>query len=102
MDVLTLTDFFESSTQQLREKLTDILFCYSTLGCSWKGDINFTKVKMDYAKDRQLLLKVGISMRGKIYGTKRDRFAKIPKIQKLYMWMQVVYNLGNWPVSPSG
>ena len=77
MDVLQLADvsenFEESST---REYKINPLYSYSLPGYTWKAGLKLTKIKLDFIKDKDLLLLLENNIRGGISSVMGDRFVE--------------------------
>ena len=57
MDVLQLADVFESFVEKATlEYSINPLYSYSLPGYKWKADLKITKIKLDFIKDKELLL----------------------------------------------
>ena len=67
MDVLQLTDVFENFVEKSTlEYGINPLYSYSLPGYTWKAGLKLTKIKLDFLKDKQLLLLLENNIRGGI------------------------------------
>ena len=77
MDVLQLADVFENFV----EKSTlmygiNPLYSYSAPGYTWKAGLKMTKTKLDFIKDKHLLLLLKNNLRGVISSVMGDRYVQ--------------------------
>ena len=62
MDVLQLTDVFENFVEKsTRMYSINSSYSYSAPGYTWKAGVKMTKIKLDFIKDKHLLLEKNIS-----------------------------------------
>ena len=67
MDVLQLTEVFENFVEKSTlEYGINPLYSYSLPGSTWKAGLKLTKIKLDFIKDKQLLLLLENNIRGGI------------------------------------
>ena len=67
MDVLQLADVFENFVESsTREYKINHVYSYSLPGNTWKAGIKLTKIKLDFLKDKDLLLLLENNIRGGI------------------------------------
>ena len=67
MDVLQLTDVFENFVESsTREYKINPLYSYSLPGYTWKAGLKLTNIKLDFIKDKELLLLLENNIRGGI------------------------------------
>ena len=65
MDVLQLADVFETFFEKATlEYSINPLYSYSLPGYTWKAGLKITKTKLNFIKDKELLLLVGNNIRG--------------------------------------
>ena len=77
MDVLQLTDIFENFVQTSTEEYgINPLYSFSAPGYTWKAGLKLTNIKLDFIKDKQLLLFLENNIRGGISSVMRDRFVE--------------------------
>ena len=84
MDVLQLTDVFENfvETSTLMYGINP-LYSYSLPGYTWKAGLKLTKIKLDFIKDKQLLLLLENNIRGGISSVMGPRFIESNENTKL-------------------
>ena len=74
MDVLQLADVFENFVESsTRENKINPLYSYSLPGYTWKAGLKFTNIKLDFIKDKELLLLLENNIRGGISSVMGDR-----------------------------
>ena len=74
MDVLQLADVFESFVESsTREYKVNPLFSYSLPGYTWKAGLKLTNTKLNFIKDKDLLLLLENNIRGGISSVMGDR-----------------------------
>ena len=67
MDVLQLTDVFENFVEKATlEYSINPLYSYSIPGYTWKAGLKLTNIKLDFIKDKDLLLLLENNIRGGI------------------------------------
>ena len=77
MDVLQLTDIFENFVQTSTEEYgINPLYSFSAPGCTWKAGLKLTNIKLDFIKDKHLLLLLENNIRGGISSVMGDRFVE--------------------------
>ena len=74
MDVLHLADVFENFVESSsREYKINPLYSYSLSGYTWKAGLKLTNIKLDFIKDKELLLLLENNIRGGISSVMGDR-----------------------------
>ena len=104
MDVLQLADVFENFVESsTREYKINPLYSYSLPGYTWKAGLKLTDIKLDFIKDKNLLLLLENNIRGGISSVMGDRHVQSDENK------QILYidanNLYGWAMSqylPSG
>ena len=98
MDVLQLTDVFENfvETSTLMYGINP-LYSYSLPGYTWKAGLKLTKNKLDFIKDKQLLLLLENNIRGGISSVMGPRFIESNENTKL-LYIDA-NNLYGWAMS---
>ena len=98
MDVLQLADDFEIFVEEATlEYNINPLYSYSLPGYTWKAGLKITKNKLDFIKDKKLLLLLGNNIRGGISSVMGPRsIASDENTQLLYMDAN---NLYGWAMS---
>ena len=73
LDVLQLTDIFENFVQTSTEEYgINPLYSFSAPGYTWKAGLKLTNKKLDFIKDKHLLLFLENNMRGGISSVMGD------------------------------
>ena len=98
MDVLQLTDVFENFVESsTREYKTNPLYSYSLPGYTWKAGLKLTDIKLDFIKEKELLLLLENNIRGGISSVMGDRHVQSDETK------QILYidanNLYGWAMS---
>ena len=98
MDVLQLADVFENFVESsTREYKNNPLYSYSLPGYTWKAGLKLTNIKLDFIKDKDLLLLLENNIRGGISSVMVDRFVESNENK------QILYidanNLYGWAMS---
>ena len=84
MDVLQLTDVFENFVEKSTlEYSINTLYSYSLPGYTWKAGLKLTNIKLDFIKDKQLLLLLGNNIRGGISSVMGPRYIESNENTKL-------------------
>ena len=98
MDVLQLTDIFENFVQtSTGEYGINPLYSFSTPGYTWKAGLKLTNIKLDFIKNKHLLLLLENNIRGGISSVMGDRFVESNENkQTLYIDAN---NLYGWAMS---
>ena len=98
MDVLQLTDVFENfvETSTLINGINP-LYSYSLPGYTWKAGLKLTKIKLDFIKDKQLLLLLENNIRGGISSVMGPRYTESNENTKL-LYIDA-NNLYGWAMS---
>ena len=93
MDVLQLADVFENFVESFtREYKINPLYSYSLPGYTWKAGLKLTDMKLDFIKDKELLLLVENNIRGGISSVMGDRHVQSDENKQiLYISMQIIY-----------
>ena len=98
MDVLQLTDVFENFVEKSTlEYGINPLYRYSLPGYTWKAGLKLTKIKLDFIKDKQLLLLLENNIRGGISSVMGPRFIESNENTKL-LYIDA-NNLYGWAMS---
>ena len=98
MDVLQLADIFENFV----EKSTlmygiNPLYSYSAPGYTWKAGLKLTNIKLDFIKDKELLLLLENNIRGGISSVMGDRHVQSDENKQiLYIDANILYG---WAMS---
>ena len=87
MDVLQLADVFENFVESsTREYKINPLYSYSLPGYTWKAGLKLTDIKLDFIKDKELLLLLENNIRGGISSVMGDRHVQSDENKQiLYM-----------------
>ena len=98
MDVLQLADVFENFLESsTREYKINPLYSYSLPGYTWKAGLKLTDIKLDFIKDKELLLLLENNIRGGISSVMGDRHVQSDENK------QILYidanNLYGWAMS---
>ena len=98
MDVLQLADVFENFVESsTREYKINPLYSYSLPGYTWKAGLKLTNIKLDFIKDKELLLLLENNIRGGISSVMGDRHVQSDENK------QILYidanNLYGWAMS---
>ena len=98
MDVLQLADVFENFVESsTREYKINPLYSYSLPGYTWKAGLKLTNIKLDFIKDKDLLLLLENNIRGGISSVMGDRHVQSDENK------QILYidanNLYGWAMS---
>ena len=98
MDVLQLADVFENFVESsTRDYYINPLYSYSLPGYTWKAGLKLTNIKLDFIKDKDLLLLLENKIRGGISSVMGDRFVESNENK------QILYidanNLNGWAMS---
>ena len=98
MDVLQLADVFENFVESsTREYKINPLYSYSLPGYTWKAGLKLTNIKLDFIKDKELLLLLENNIRGGILSVMGDRHVQSDENK------QILYidanNLYGWAMS---
>ena len=98
MDVLQITDIFENFVQTSTEEYgINPLYTFSAPGYTWKAGLKLTNIKLDFIKDKHLLLLLENIIRGGISGVMGNRlFESNENKQILYIDAN---NLYGWAMS---
>ena len=98
MDVLQLTEVFENFVEKSTlEYGINPLYGYSLPGCTWKAGLKLTKIKLDFIKNKQLLLLLENNIRGGISSVMGPRFIESNENTKL-LYIDA-NNLYGWAMS---
>ena len=98
MDVLQLTDVFENFVQTSTEEYSiNPLYSFSALGYTSKAGLKLTNIKLDFIKDKHLLLLLENNIRGGISTVMSDRFVESTENKQiLYIDANILYG---WAMS---
>ena len=84
MDVLQLADVFENFVEKATlEYSINPLYSYSLPGYTWKAGLKLTKIKVDFTKDKDLLLLLENIVRGGISSVMGPRYFESDENTKL-------------------
>ena len=98
MDVLQLTAVFENFVEKSTlEYGINPLYGYSLPGYTWKAGLKLTKIKLDFIKDKQLLLLLENNIRGGISSVMGPRYIESNENTKL-LYIDA-NNLYGWAMS---
>ena len=98
MDVLQLTDVFENFVEKSTlEYGINPLYSYSLPGYTWKAGLKLTNIKLDFIKDKQLLLLLENNIRGGISSVMGPRYIESNENTKL-LYIDA-NNLYGWAMS---
>ena len=76
-DILQLTDIFENFVQTSTEEYgINPLYSFSAPGYTWKAGFKLINIKLDFIKDKHLLLLLENNIRGGISSVMGDRFVE--------------------------
>ena len=77
MDVLQLTDVSENFVQTSTEEYgINPLYSYSTPGYTWKAGLKLTNIKLDFIKDKHLLVLSENNIQGGTSSVMVDQFVE--------------------------
>ena len=98
MDILQLADVFENFIQSsIKSYGINPLYSYSLPGYTWKVGLKQTKIKLDFIKEKELLLLLENNIRGGISSVMGDRYVESSENK------QILYidanNLYGWAMS---
>ena len=98
MDVLQLADVFENFVESsTREYKINPLYSYALPGYTWKASLKLTNIKVDFIKDKNLLVLLENNIRGGISSVMGDRHVQSDENK------QILYidanNLYGWAMS---
>ena len=86
MDGLQLTDVFENSCGNIYARKWYYSFlCSSLPGYTWKAALKVTNIKLDFLRDKHMLLVLQINIRGRISFVKGDRYVESNGKRKKFM-----------------
>ena len=98
MDVLQLTDVFENFVEKATlEYSINPLYSYSLPGFTWKAGLKLTNIKLDFIKDKDLLLLLENNIRGGILSVMGPRYIESDTNTKL-LYIDA-NNLYGWAMS---
>ena len=104
MDVLQLTDVFEIFVESsTREYKINPLYSYSLPGYTWKAGLKLTNIKLDFIKDKKLLLLLENNIRGGISSVMGDRHVQSDENKQiLYIDANNLYGWAKSQYLPTG
>ena len=104
MDVLQLTDVFENFVQTSTEEYgINPLYSYSLPGYTWKAGLKLTNIKLDFIKDKDLLLLLENNVRGGNSSVMRPRCIESDESTKfLYVYANTLYGWAMSQYLPTG
>ena len=92
MDVLQLTDVFENFVEKSTlEYGINLLYSYSLPGYTWKAGLKLTNIKLDFIKDKHLLLLLKNNFRGGISSVMGPRYIESNENTKLLYIVQIIF-----------
>ena len=93
MDVLQLTVVFENFVQTSTEEYgINPLYSFSAPAYTWKAGLKLTNIKLDFIKDKHLLLLSENNKRGGISSVTCDRFVESNENKQiLYIDANILY-----------
>ena len=98
MDVLQLADVFENFVEKATlEYSINPLYSYSLPGYTWKAGLKLTNIKLDFIKDKELLLLLENHIRGVISSVMGPRYIESDENTKL-LYIDAS-NLYGWAMS---
>ena len=98
MDVSQLADVFENFVEKSTlEYGINPLYSYSLPGYTWKAGLKLTNIKLDYIKDKELLLLLGNIVRGGISSVMGPRYIESDENTK-FLYIDA-NNLCGWAMS---
>ena len=98
MDVLQLADVFENFVESsTREYKINPLYSYSLPGYTWKAGLKLTNIKLDFIKDKELLLLLENNIRGGISSVVGPRYV-VSDLNKQILYIDA-NNLYGWAMS---
>ena len=103
-DVIQLADIFENFIKTaIKEYKINPLYCYSLPGYTWNAGLLYTQIKLDYIKDKNLLLLLENNIRGGISSIMGDRFIKSDdKTKIIYIDANNLYGYAMSQYLPTG
>ena len=85
MDVLQLADVFENFVEKATlEYNINPLYSYSLPGYTWKAGLKITKIKLDFIKDKEILILLENNIRGRISSVMGPRYIESDENTKLF------------------
>ena len=104
MDVLQLADVFENFVESsTREYKINPLYSYSLPGYTWKAGLKLTNIKLDFLKDKELLLLLENNIRGGISSVMGDRHVQSDENKQiLYIDAKTLYGWAMSQYLPTG
>ena len=104
MDVLQLADVLEKFVEKATlEYSINPLYYYSLPGYTWKAGLNFTNIKLDFIKDKELLLLLENIIRGGISSVMGPRYIESDEnTQLLYIDANNFYGWAMSQYLPTG
>ena len=104
MDVLQLADVFENFVESsTREYKINPLYSYSLPGYTWKAGLKLTDIKLDFIKDKNLLLLLENNIRGGISSVMGDRHVQSDENKQiLYIDANILYGWAMSQYLPTG
>ena len=98
MDVLQLAEVFENFVEKATlEYNINPLYSYSLPGYTWKAGLKLTNIKLDFIKDKDLLLLFENNIRGEISSVMGPRYIESDENKKL-LYIDA-NNLYGWAMS---
>ena len=104
MDVPQLTDVFENFVQTSTEEYgINPLFSFSAPGYTWKAGLKLTNIKIDFIKDKHLLLLLENNIPGGISSVMGDRIVESNENKQiLYIDAKILYGWAMSQYLPTG
>ena len=104
MDVLQLVDVFENFVESSTRKYKiNPLYSYSLPGYTWKAGLKLTDIKLDFIKDKNLLLLLENNIRGGISSVMGDRHMRSDENKQiLYIDANNIYGWAMSQYLPTG
>ena len=95
MDILQLADVFENFIQSsIKSYGINPLYSYSLPGYTWKVGLKQTKIKLDFIKEKELLLLLENNIRGGISSVMGDRYVESSENKQIYILMPIIFTGG--------
>ena len=104
MEILQLADVFKNFVDKVTLKYSiNSLYSYSLPGYTWKAGLKISKIKLDFIKDKQLLLLLENNIRGGISSVMGPRFSESDENTKLlYIDAKILYGWAMSQYLPTG
>ena len=93
IDVFQQTDVFENFVKKSTEQYgINPLYIYSALVYTWEAGLKICNIKLDYTKDKHLLLWLENNIRGGVFSVMGDRYVELNDNEKIiYIEANILY-----------